>query len=282
MSPPEPVVSVVMSVFNGERFVHEAVSSILAQRIGALELVVIDDGSNDRTPEILEAIVDSRLRFVRRSHAGLSAALNTGIALARAPLIARMDADDVADPRRLERQVAYLEAHPDVGLLGTAVRLTDYSGSDLGVWRPSSADADIRRRMIRSNQFAHPTVIFRKSLFESIGGYREDMPLAEDYDLWLRILTQCRGANLCDPLLLRRLGPGQFGTASETRQIRSALRAHLRALRRGDFPLHDATKLMRPLVAAAMPGPLRQFLRRFVPGTAQAATRWNSVDPPAD
>ena len=282
MSSPEPVVSVVMSVFNGERFVRQAISSIFAQRLGALELIVIDDGSDDRTAEIIEAMDDPRLRFVSRRHTGLSAALNAAVSLARAPLIARMDVDDVADPRRLELQLAFLEAHPDVGLLGTAVRLTDYHGSDLGVWRPPTADADIRRRMIRSNQFAHPTIVFRKSLFESIGGYREDMPLAQDYDLWLRMLTRCMAANLGDPLLLRRLGPAQFGTVPETRQIRWALRARLGALRRGDFPLRDAMGLARPLMAAAMPGPLRQFLRRFVPGTAHAATQSNSPDPSAD
>jgi hypothetical protein len=193
-----------------------------------------------------------------------------------------MDADDVADPRRLELQLAFLGAHPDVGLCGTAARLTDYGGRDLGVWRPPTEDADIRRRMIRANQFAHPTVVFRKSLFESVGGYREDMPLAQDYDLWLRLLTRCRGANLSDPLLLRRLGPGQFGTAAETRQIRWALRARLGALRRGDFPLRDAAWLVRPLVAAAVPGSVRQFLRRFVPGAAPAALGSKPADPPAD
>jgi hypothetical protein len=177
--------------------------------------------------------------------------------------------------------LALLESHPDVGLCGTAVRLTDYGGGDLGLWRPPAVDADIRRQMIRANQFAHPTVVFRKSLFESIGGYREDMPLAQDYDLWLRMLNRCRGANLSEPLLLRRLAPGQFGTASETRQIRWALRARLGALRRGDFPLRDAAGLVRPLVAAALPGPLRQFLRRFVPGAAQAAIRSGRMTPPS-
>ena len=276
----EPLVSVVMSVYDGERFLPAALASILAQTLRRLELIVVDDGSTDRSAEILAAVDDPRVVVLRRPHAGLAPALNAAIARARAPLIARMDADDVSDPDRLERQYQYLLGHERVGLLGTAVRLEDFAGRDLGTWRPPTEDADIRRRIIRSNPFAHPSVMFRRTVFEAAGGYRADMPVAQDYDLWLRMLTRARGANLARALLLRRLGPGQFGTPAETRQIRWALKARVAALRRGDYPAWQAAYLLRPLVAAALPGSLRQAVRRILPGTAGVATQANGAAGP--
>ena len=268
-----PLISVVMSVYDGERFLREAIGSVLEQSLESLELIVVDDGSADATSEILAEIEDPRVRIMRRPHAGLAAALNAGIARARAPLIGRMDADDVADPERFERQYAFLQDRPEVGLLGTGVRLTDFSGCDVGTWVPPVTDRDIRRKMMRANQFAHPSVVFRRSLFEAVGGYDERMARAQDYDLWLRMLARTEGANLPDPLLLRRLGREQFGTPAETSQIRWAVRARMAALRRGEFPLVAAADLLPSLVAAALPGPVRQLLRRITPGTSGVATR---------
>jgi glycosyltransferase involved in cell wall biosynthesis len=262
-----------MSVRNGERFLRSAIDSILGQTLDRIELIVIDDGSSDGSPEILAGIDDPRCRTLRQEHAGLAAALNKGIRKARAGLIARMDCDDEAAPERLERQFEYLRVHPDVGLLGTAGTLVDEAGTEVGEWRPPVDDESIRRRMIRRNQFMHPSVMLRKSIFEAVGGYREDMPRAQDYDLWLRMLARTRGANLPEPLLRRRLGPTQFGTAAETRQIRWGLVARFGALRRGDFPWRDATGLVRPAIAAITPGPLRQWVRRRLPGTSEVAVR---------
>jgi glycosyltransferase involved in cell wall biosynthesis len=269
----DPLVSVVMSVHNGERFLQAAIESILQQTLDRIELIVIDDGSSDGSPGILAGIDDPRFRTRRQEHAGLAAALNAGIREARADLVARMDCDDESEPRRLERQLEYLRDHPAVGLLGTAGTLVDEADVEVGEWRPPGDDASIRRTMIRRNQFMHPSVMLRKSVFEAVGGYREDMPRAQDYDLWLRMLAHTRGANLPEPLLRRRLGPSQFGTAAETLQIRWGLFARFGALRRGDFPWRDATGLVRPAIAAMTPGPLRQWLRRRLPGTSEVAVR---------
>src|SRR4029077_17839079 len=117
-----PAVSVLMGVWNGAPRVREAVGSVLGQTLVDLELIVVDDGSADGTPAILDSFGDSRLRIERRARGGLTSALNRALALARAPLLARLDADDVALPERLARQVAYLDAHPDGGLLWTTRR----------------------------------------------------------------------------------------------------------------------------------------------------------------
>jgi len=117
-----------MSVYNGAPWVRDAVASVLAQTAGDLELIVIDDGSTDATPELLAAVRDSRVRTERQARVGLTRALNQALARARAPLVARLDADDLALPERLARQRAFLDAHPDVGLLGTGARAVDAAG----------------------------------------------------------------------------------------------------------------------------------------------------------
>src|SRR5207253_1969061 len=134
-----------MSVHNGAPWVRDAVASVLAQTAGDLELIVIDDGSTDASPELLAAVRDSRVRTERREHAGLTRALNRALAMARAPLVARLDADDLALPERLARQRAFLGSHPDVGLLGTGARARD--AERLG------AEARVRWRAVRSGAY---------------------------------------------------------------------------------------------------------------------------------
>jgi glycosyltransferase involved in cell wall biosynthesis len=138
-----------MAVRDGAPWVAEAVASVLGQTAGDLELIVIDDGSTDATPELLARVRDARLRVDRRAAAGLTPSLNRGLALARAPLVARLDADDLALPDRLARQGAFLAAHPEVGLLGGGVRELDADGREVG----GAGAADPGRRAPRR---AHP------------------------------------------------------------------------------------------------------------------------------
>ncbi len=256
-----PSVSVVMAVRDGDRFLEKAVRSILSQSLRNYELIIVDDGSEDRTSEILDRFGDTRLKIVTQPGRGLAAALNRGVSLARASLVARMDADDVAMPARLEKQLNFMEANPEVGLLGTATTLIDEEGNVLGNWSAPDSDRRIKKALIRANQFAHPTVMFRKTLFEAAGGYT-DMPFAQDYDLWLRMASLCKMANLVEPLLLRRETAEQFGSRRESRQIRGAMRARIGAVRRGDYSPLAARHLIKPAVASLMPGHVRQFARR--------------------
>src|SRR2546426_11788493 len=140
-----------MSVHNGVPWVRDAVASVLAQTAGDLELIVIDDGSTDTTREILARVRDPRVRVEHQTRAGLTRALNHALALARAPLVARLDADDLALPERLALQRASLSSPPDVGLLGTGAREVDEAGREVARIRPPEDDATIRRVLIRRN-----------------------------------------------------------------------------------------------------------------------------------
>jgi glycosyltransferase involved in cell wall biosynthesis len=202
-----------MPVRDGERFLQEALDSTLAQTLGDFELIVVDDGSTDATPAILAGAAgrDPRVRVQRQQPGGLSAAINAGCAAAEAPLIARMDADDVMLPDRLERQVAYLEAHPEVALLGGGIVLVDETGREIDR-EPGRQQLDFLVR----NELTHATVMMRAAAARELGGYRLDQ--SEDYDLWLRFEERFGVAALADPVIRYRLHPGQFSVTALERQ----------------------------------------------------------------
>ncbi|HEX3455234.1 MAG TPA: glycosyltransferase family A protein [Gaiellaceae bacterium] len=222
-------VSVVMPVRDGERFLGEALESVLGQTLADFELIVVDDGSTDGTAALLAdaARRDQRVRVLTQAAGGLTVALNAGCALVRAPAIARMDADDVALPDRLERQVAFLDAHPDVGLAGGGIVLVDEAGSEFDR-EPGHAE------LAESNGLVHGTVAMRTDAFRELGGYRLDQ--SEDYDLWLRFEERFGIAALEAPVIRYRFHPGQFSVTKLERQALGALcvRAAARARRDGN------------------------------------------------
>jgi glycosyltransferase involved in cell wall biosynthesis len=198
-----PKVSVVMPVRNGARWLSEAITSVLLQTLPDFELVVVDDGSSDKTPQLLSEFAkrDRRIRIIRQEPLGLVAALNSGLCRARAPLLARLDADDRAMPERLEHQVRYLRANPEIGLLGSWAQKLDAQGKSLGWLRPETRSEELVRILIRTNPFIHSSVIFRTEIAVRLAGYRSAFRAAEDYDLWLRMVEITKIANLPEVLV---------------------------------------------------------------------------------
>jgi len=258
-----PAVSVLMGVWNAAPQVRDAVESVFAQTAGDLELIVIDDGSTDATAGILASFRDPRLRVERRARGGLTPALNAALRLARAPLVARLDADDVAMPERFERQLAFLAEHPEVGVLGTAAREVDASGREVAIVRPPTSDVEIRRALIRSNAFVHSSVTMRRAALEEVGGYDEAFAVAQDYDLWMRMSRVTRMANLSEALVIRRLLPGRVSEARDTERLRTEASVRWRAVRSGTYPAWCAHFVIRPLLAQALPPGARRLLRRL-------------------
>ena len=258
-----PAVSVLMSVYDGAPWVRDAVTSVLAQTLTDLELIVIDDGSTDATPDVLASLRDPRLRVERRARQGLTLALNRALELARAPLLARLDADDLALPERLARQRRFLDANPQVGLLGTGAREIDLAGREVSIVRPPADDAAIRRVLIRANPFVHSTVMMRRSALERAGGYDPAFAVAQDYDLWMRLAGVTRLANLPEPLVIRRLAPGRVSAVRDDDRLRAEARVRWRAVRSRAYPCWCALFALRPLAALALPSAWRRALRRF-------------------
>jgi len=209
------LVSVVLPVYNGARYLPAAIASILDQTHRDLELIVIDDGSTDTSRSVAEgyAARDARVRVVSRGNRGLVATLNEGLELARAEFVARMDADDIAEPLRFERQVAYLEAHANCVALGTRVLLIDPDGDALMEMIDHREHAAIDQAHLAggASQICHPSVMMRRSAVARVGGYRERYNTAEDLDLFLRLAEVGELANLAEPLLRYRQHLGSIG-----------------------------------------------------------------------
>ena len=201
-----PRVTVLMTVYNGARYLDAAVQSILCQTFGDFELLIVDDGSTDETAERLAAYHDPRVRVVRTENRGLGAALRLGVELAAGELIARMDADDISAPNRLERQVAALEAMPEVGVLDAGAHLMDRQGRPLPDEEPESyASGHERRwRLLWRNVVTHPTVMMRRELLRRTGENYAAGCLAEDFDLWSRLLPHAEFHRLPERLLWYR------------------------------------------------------------------------------
>jgi glycosyltransferase involved in cell wall biosynthesis len=209
-------VSVVMPIRNAEAFVDAAVGSILSQSFEKLELICVDDGSTDRSVDLIRRFVDPRIRVLVSQGRGMAAALNTALGEARGDLIARMDADDVAHSLRLERQVEFLYDNPDIILCGTEV---ETFGTEHGRLMMPLDSKDIRATLIFGTPFIHPTVMFRRSLIDQGYLYNEAFELAQDYEFWARVVPQFKSANLPQVLLkMRRRASHSCGSDYRQRQ----------------------------------------------------------------
>ncbi len=192
----KPLVSVVMSVYNGEKYLRESVDSILNQTFHDFELFVIDDGSSDNTKKIIESYSDERIIFTSRPNKGLVASLNEGIERARGKYIARQDADDISYPERLRLQVAYLEEHDDCVLVSSSYDILDSESKAGNRVVLLCRDQDIRLDSIVRNPFSHGAAMYRKNKVIELGAYNKDNFLVEDYALFADLASIGRVANL--------------------------------------------------------------------------------------
>jgi len=221
-----PLVSVITAAYNAERFIREAVDSVLAQTLTDFELIVVDDASTDATADILKSYADKRIRVLRNErNLKRAAARNIGAAIARGKYVAIHDADDIALPHRLETQVRYLDLHPRVVVVGSQAVGIGEQGNVLGVWDyPPAADIDIKWALLHDNPFIHSAVMLRRGVLEQVGNYLEssDVELVEDYELLSRVSRVGGCANLNTPLLKSRFHEGSASAREIDRQRRQS------------------------------------------------------------
>ena len=212
-------ISVIMPVYNGERYLREAIDSILGQTYADFEFIILDDGSSDSSADIVRGYDDPRIRFVQNEkNMGVAATLNRGLDLARGEYIARMDADDISLPSRFERQLEYMESHPKVAVCGCGTQVVDSLGKpivsakkrvwskNVGVRRPEQMKVD----MLFSCGLAHPTAMMRGSVFGKDGlRYDPAFSKMEDYALWVRTMERHDIACIPDVLFQYRIHAGQ-------------------------------------------------------------------------
>lgn len=204
-----PTVSVVMTVYNTVRYLPEAIDSILSQTYRDFEFIIIDDGSNDGSTDVIRdyAARDPRIRMSSRPNTGIVKAANEGLAMAGGTYIVRMDSDDISEPNRLELQVAYMEAHPECILLGSRVMLCDPYGSPVYSSGQKLTHEEIDAELLSPMggwAVVQPSAIMRSDAVRQVGGYRGTINMSEDHDLFLRLAEKGRVANLPDVLLRYR------------------------------------------------------------------------------
>lgn len=212
-----------MPVYNAEAFVAQTIDSILAQTFTDFEFLIINDGSTDGSLKVLQdyAAKDSRIRLISRPNTGYIVALNEGLELARGKYVARIDSDDLADPRRFELQVARMEADPDLVALGSCAYAMDEAGHILGAYDNPLTHEGIEESHLRGlSTIHHPAVMLRPEAVKRVGGYRKHLMPCEDFDLWLRLGEVGRLANLPERLLTKRLMVGSAVGSTLAKQER--------------------------------------------------------------
>jgi glycosyltransferase involved in cell wall biosynthesis len=255
-----PRVSVLIGCWNNARTLPQAIDSILSQTLNELELIVVDDGSTDQTPELARAVSDPRLRYLPLEHMGISRSLNEGIRAARGTVIAIQDADDWSLPERLERELALLDSRPEVAVVGCRMREVAEDGAEL---RPRTAFAagEVNRTLMRFNPIPNSCAAFRRELVLAAGGYDPRYRYAMDYDLWLRLAEDHSVFALDEVLAVRRMGSGNVAATRERAQIAETIRIRWEALRRRRSP-RGAGGLLAPAISYLTPLPAKRALRR--------------------
>ena len=212
-----PEVSVILAVRNGRSELPKAIGTIFAQTFVNFELIVVDNGSTDGTSAFLTTIEDPRLRIFDHAEPGLAGALNYGIARARGRYVARQDHDDWARPTRIERQVQFLDAHPDHALLGTRAEIWVGDIPDHRYHDHPTDDVTLRFELLFNNPFVHSSVMMRKSALDEVGFYTTDRARQppEDYELWSRLARRFRVANLPERLTIYREVPNSISRVGD-------------------------------------------------------------------
>jgi glycosyltransferase involved in cell wall biosynthesis len=277
-----PIVTVLLPVYNGGRYLREAVESILSQTLQAFELLIVDDGSTDQTEAICRSFTDPRIRVNRHErNSGLVSALNDGIDQISTKYVARMDADDVALPSRLARQVAFLDSRPDIAACGSWAReLVDGRLRDV-MRRPTGEY--LRRTAWRPVPIFHPTACLRAEVLHELR-YRPDFIHAEDYDLWLRLCRRHRIDNVPAVLLHYRIHQASVGRTYRSTQLANSWRTFREHYPAIDVPFEDFETLMgvscaaSPFARMRLTWPWRRELFGTVTASARDdiwyATRW--------
>lgn len=212
-----PEISIVMSVYNGEKYLYESVRSILGQTYENFEFIIIDDGSNDKSGKIISEFDDNRIKLIKRTNHGLAASLNYAVKNASGRIIARMDADDIAYPERLSMQYKYLESNEECVMVGSNADIIDKAGNYLYTSKLPADHKDISILLKHTSPFFHSSAVFRKEIFEKCGGYYEPVKQhVEDFILWNKFLLYGKLANIEKPLMKYRLTPG--GLANRSRK----------------------------------------------------------------
>ncbi len=217
----QPKITVLMPVYNAEKYLRQSLESVLNQQYKDFEFLIVDDGSTDRSVEIIRGYNDNRIKLIKnRTNRGVIHSLNKGLGLAKGEYIARMDSDDVSLTNRLLTQVKYLDSNPDVSICGSWIKTL--GANDTQIWDSPTDNDDIKAMLLFEAPIAHPSVMYRKSIKDNLLIYRKGFDHVEDYDLWVRLSDNYKFVNLDKVLLKYRVHKKQIGKRFRKLQVKNA------------------------------------------------------------
>lgn len=270
----EPLVSVVSTVYNGARHIGKALPSILAQDYENFEYVIVDDGSTDNTVELIKQAIrqDGRVKLLRPGRLGRAGALNYAIENSTGGLIAIQDFDDISYPHRLSRQVEYLVSRPKLGLLGAYYVLDDQNRGERYIRKPPTEDCALRRAMAKNIPFAHTMVMFRKEVWQQVGGY-PDVDDIVDLSLWVRFAaTDWQFGTVPEVLGEHFVYSESYWHSNFRYQVRQRhlARVQMEAVRVQRLPIHMYAFPLARLAYAFLPNGMKRLVRRRIVGSNEA------------
>jgi len=247
-------ISVILATYNNEAYIKGSIESVLNQTYQNFELIIIDDASNDLTSEIISKIKNKKIKYIRnKKNLGLVKCLNKGLEIAKGEFIARIDGDDVAVRNRFKKQLDFLKARKDIKAVGTFAQEIDEQGNKGKIIKFPKNSREIRKVIPQYIPFLHPTLMFRRSVFEEIGNYDERFKYAQDHDLMLRITGKFKTANIPQVLLLYRKHAKSISFERMSEQLKLAFFARLKALKNGDIKFWQSIYLIKPAVSLLIP-----------------------------
>ncbi len=251
-----PKVTILMSVYNGEKFLKETLESILSQTFSNFEFIIIDDASTDKTASILKEYTkkDNRIRIIKnKKNIGLTRSLNKGIKSSQGKYIARIDAGDIALPVRIEKQIKFMKDNKEIGLLGTNYFEVNKKGKIIREISLPTNNKNIKKELIKKNPFAHPTVLIRKLVLNKTGLYDEKLKLSQDYELWFRISQVSNLANLPEPLTKVRKTKKSLSFQKRKEQAKTGIEIRKKILREGNYPFWCWIYVLKKYILSKIP-----------------------------
>jgi len=272
----EPLISVVMTVYNGVPHLKPAIDSILNQTYTNLEFIIIDDGSTDSTFETIQEIArgDRRLKFFRESRVGRARALNLALSKASGKYVAIQDADDLSAPERLQMELGFLEAHPEYGMVGGQYEVRDIVKNEVEITELPTEHELLCRALTKGQCFCHPSILFRKRILDQIGGYDVNKKFLLDRDIFIRVARVSKVANLQERLVTVLHHPNRFfffGFSSRRREIHHNWMRMVAIWKLG-FSKHNLLQPIFGLIFAffphrfrlSVPRPMRKIIRNII------------------
>ena len=262
-----PKVSIIMAVYNGEEFLRDSILSVLNQTHKDFEFIIVNDGSSDNSLKIIEDFQknDSRIKIVNNNqNLGLTKSLNIGFIESKGEYIARLDSGDISLPKRIEKQVNFLDVHKNIGLVGTWMYIINTKGDIIKEIKYPTEDKELKRDLINYNPFVHSSIMLRRGILPKIDIYKEEYKYAQDYNLYFELLPHISFANIPIFLVKYRMSPKSITSTKNKKQMSFANRARIKAIKLGYYSKWNYVYIIKNFLISLIPTKIKFLIKKII------------------